>query len=585
MNLARRTNVTTSAATAVVLATAGGLLTAVAATPASAATSCNSPVYKRQFFSNATFSGTPKKTDCDASIAENWGAGSPATGLPKDNFGVRWTLTRDFGSGGPFALTAVAQDGIRVYIDGTRKVDLWKNVSSTQTKKVNITIPSGKHTLRVDYANWTGNANVNFAYAPRTSAAVDRVKPLAPTALSLSYNKSTGRAKLTWAKNKEMDLAGYRIYRRLNGTSFGSTPLATTASPSYTDTNLPLTGASYFYEVRAYDKAGNESGGTADKSVVTVDRTAPAAPQSPAIVNESELNGLRLSWSSVEGAASYRVYRAVGAQGRLFEVARTNKASYLDTSVVEGVAYRYRVSAVDAAGNESARSVAVDGKHDDHTAPPAVTGLKATPTEYGFKLSWDANRASDLARYAVYAGELVDGKDSTGAPTGQKVCSAGLLKYVNADTTSYSYLTRPNGEQACFFVDALDGGWNSVYTETGAAPTVVATELNTTPTVATPPGSPLHVTAVPTEGNRANQVFWTGLDANSPQAAGGYRVYRWNATTSTYERIATLGKTAIVYVDTASKPGTTSYYWVKAVAADGTESLPAGDWAVNAPAN
>lgn len=178
-------------------------------------------------------------------------------------------------------------------------------------------------------------------------------------------------------------------------------------------------------------------------------------------------------------------------------------------------------------------------------------------------------------------GELVEDK-----ATGEKVCSAaGPVKYVKADTTSYSYLTRPNGEQACLFVDALDGAWNSVYTETGTAPTVVATELNTTPGVATPPGSPLHVIADSTEGAGANQLFWSGLDANSPQAAGGYRVYHWNATASAYEKIATLANTASAYVDAGVKPGTTSYYWVTAVAADGTESVPAGDWAINAPVN
>lgn len=214
---------TRAATTALVLATTGALL-GTATPAASAATTCAAPAYQRQSFANTTFSGTPKKTDCDASIAENWGAGSPAPGLPKDNFGVRWTVTRDFGSGGPFTLSATAQDGIRVYVDGNRKVDLWRNVSATVRKTVNVTIPAGKHTLRVDYANWTGNANVNFTYAPRTATAIDRVKPLTPTGLSVTYDKTTGKAKLTWAKNKEMDLAGYRIYRRLNGTSFGSTP-------------------------------------------------------------------------------------------------------------------------------------------------------------------------------------------------------------------------------------------------------------------------------------------------------------------------------------------------------------------------
>ncbi|MDN3026492.1 cellulose 1,4-beta-cellobiosidase, partial [Streptomyces sp. S.PB5] len=67
MNPARRT--TAAIATATVLTTAGTLLTI---TPASAATTCASPVFKRQFFANTTFSGTPKKTDCDNAIDQNW---------------------------------------------------------------------------------------------------------------------------------------------------------------------------------------------------------------------------------------------------------------------------------------------------------------------------------------------------------------------------------------------------------------------------------------------------------------------------------------------------------------------------------
>ncbi|WP_329186533.1 hypothetical protein [Actinacidiphila glaucinigra] len=43
-------------ATALVLAAAGGLLTAAAA-PASAAVSCASPVFERQFFANTTAHG------------------------------------------------------------------------------------------------------------------------------------------------------------------------------------------------------------------------------------------------------------------------------------------------------------------------------------------------------------------------------------------------------------------------------------------------------------------------------------------------------------------------------------------------
>ncbi|MGY5044534.1 PA14 domain-containing protein [Streptomyces sp. 900105755] len=129
---------TTLQATAVVLATTAGLLTTVAVPTASAATTCASPVFKRQLFANTTFKGTPKKTACDSAIDESW-SGAPASGLPKDNFGVRWSVTRDFGSGGPFALAASGLDGIRVYLDGVRKIDLWKNTTKTVTKTVNAT--------------------------------------------------------------------------------------------------------------------------------------------------------------------------------------------------------------------------------------------------------------------------------------------------------------------------------------------------------------------------------------------------------------------------------------------------------------
>ncbi|MDX3453772.1 PA14 domain-containing protein [Streptomyces sp. ME02-8801-2C] len=577
MNLARRTNVTTSAATAVVLATAGGLLTAAAATPASAATSCNSPIYKRQFFSNATFSGTPKKTDCDASIAENWGTNAPTAGLPKDNFSVRWTVTRDFGSGGPFALVAAAQDGIRVYIDGTRKIDLWKNVSSTVKKTVNVTVPSGKHTLRIDYANWNGNANVNFAYAPRTSATVDRVKPLVPTAPTVTYDKTTGKAKLTWAKNKEMDLAGYRIYRRLNGTPFGNTPLATTTATTYTDSTVPKTGQTYAYEIRAHDKAGNQSAGTADLTVTTVDKTPWAAPARPTVT--SEYRGLRIGWKGVTGAASYRVYRSTSWGGRYTRVGSTNQLSYLDTSATERVPYFYSVTSLDSAGNESARSLVGEGTREDLTPPPAVTGLKATPTEYGFKLHWDANPAADLYRYVVYAGDLL-------REEGQQFCvDVHQVKWLSPNTTSYAYATGPDGEERCLFVDALDTKWNSHYEWTRSPNIVIATELDTTPSVPTPEGSPLSLAVWEEVGSEGIELTWGGLPQGSPLDAAGYRIYRWNPATTTYEKIADWESDIHQYFDTSAKPGTASYYWVTAVAADGTESLPAGDWTVTAPAN
>ncbi|MFD5424838.1 hypothetical protein [Streptomyces sp. NPDC127084] len=109
------------------------------------------------------------------------------------------------------------------------------------------------------------------------------------------------------------------------------------------------------------------------------------------------------------------------------------------------------------------------------------------------------------------------------------------------------------------------------------------TELDTTPSVPTPEGSPLYVSAEPAAAGGGNLVAWHGLDASSPEAAGGWRVYRWNPATASYEKLVELPAGAADYLDTGAERGTTSYYWVTAVAADGTESLPGSGWAVSAP--
>ncbi|MFC9245192.1 fibronectin type III domain-containing protein [Streptomyces sp. NPDC057136] len=336
-----------SVSTAVVIATASGILAAV---PASAAVTCTSPVFKRQFFANTTFSGTPKKTDCDSVINQSWGTGAPAAGLPYNNFGVRWTVTRDFGSGGPFTLAAEARDGIRVYIDGVRKINLWRNVSTAVRTTVNVTVPSGKHTLRVDYVNWTGSADVKLTYAPRTSATVDKVQPLAPTGATAAYNASTLKATLTWAKNKEMDLAGYRVYRRLQGTS-AYILAATTTGTSYTGAP-PATGQIFYYEVRAYDKAGNTSTGSTDQPVRTADKTPPSRTVATVVMGTDRTReSFVVTWKPVADAAQYRVLRIVSGHSTWTEVARTTGTTLTDYVPATGSSVRYRVETYDAAGN------------------------------------------------------------------------------------------------------------------------------------------------------------------------------------------------------------------------------------------
>ncbi|MFF0080055.1 PA14 domain-containing protein [Streptomyces canus] len=534
MKSARRTT-----ATAVVLAGAGTLVTLTAG-PAPAAVSCASPVFTRQFYANTSLSGTPKKTDCDTAIDQSW-SGAPVSGLPKDNFGVRWTVTRDFGSGGPFALGATGLDGIRVYVDGVRKIDSWKNVSTTVKKTANVTIPSGRHTLRVDYANWTGAAKVKVTYAPRTSADVDKVKPLVPTGTSVSYDKATGKAKVTWAKNKEMDLAGYRVYRRLKGTSFGTKPLTTTTSTSVTDSALPVTGDTYYYEVRAYDKAGNESGGTADQAVVTADRTAPAPPTG--VRADVVVGSVRLGWDAVGTTNTYRVYRAAAPEGPFQQITESlDDTSYRDTSADIHQRWYYRVTTSDTAGNESGPSTTADTGVPDTTPPTRVTGVTAEGTTAGNAVRWQA--VADAEHYEVWAAP--DGESDPDGPT-------------TVFGTSYNDQWAAVATAVTYRVQAVDAFGN-------AAP--ASEPLTAVRPAAGDSAAPTGVTGTPRDGS--TDIAWEfGVDG----ARYGYRLYRRAAASEAWTRLGDSSTTALLFSDLQAPQGTADYY-VVTLDAQGHESAP-----------
>jgi fibronectin type 3 domain-containing protein len=334
-----------------------------------------------------------------------------------DNFGVRWTVTRNFGSGGPFTFTTAVRDGVRVYLDGKRKIDLWKDVTATRKKTVNVTVPKGKHTIRVDFVAFKGKANISFAYAPRTSASVDKVKPLAPTGLGATYSASTLKARLTWSGNHEMDLAGYRVYRRLTtGTAWtkvSGTALVTSAG--WTDTP-PATGAKYVYAIVAVDKAGNASAKSGTGTVTSTDKTAPAVPTGVSVTSAKDTGRAAVSWAANTDAdlAGYRVYRRAGTGTTWTRVSGTallTSLTYTDTPPATGETYSYAVTTVDTSGNESAKSTESSAASADRTPPGVPADVTVTYSDSTGRalVKWSAVTDPGFQTYRVYRRTGTDG--------------------------------------------------------------------------------------------------------------------------------------------------------------------------------
>ncbi|MEU1268234.1 PA14 domain-containing protein [Streptomyces sp. NPDC005799] len=540
------------------------------------------PVFLRQYFANTTLTGTPKRTDTDTAISENWGSNSPGvSGVGKDNFGVRWQITRDFGSGGPFEFTASGQDGIRVYLDGVRKIDLWKNGTTTVSKAVTLTIPRGTHVLRVDYVNWTGSAAVKFAYTPGASGS-DNVAPLAPTGEKVVYDEDTDSATLTWAPNKEMDLASYpyQVYRQIADDGWIS--MGASNKTTWTDREVPRDGRTRQYVVQATDRVGNVSERTPVLTVTPPDAIVPTAPVLAVSHKVGTASSLDISWDQpsertqheLRNGGTLNIYRStsdtLGHNPELVATVTAASASVEDYAdelpAFDGTTYTYAAVVTDAAGNVSPMSEPVTVTPDS-VAPPALTGLTATPRADGVVLSWDVPAESGLRYVAARVVQRLDGSihyDSTG-------CHDAASTAPDKDVPNALLCAGPlDGETVTFFVAAVDRWDNHI--AWADAPTVTVTEPDNRPDDARGDDTGSLTIVAPDTVGALGHVQWTCDDETLCAGITEYHVDSWNPSTHTYEPASTVAssKGPLYKSDVRVALGDTTYFRITGVLADGT---------------
>lgn len=139
-------------------------LLALMSCPVVGAYACNAPVgrFCVDFFKGRNLEGNPVVSRTVPYIKYNWASRSPMRTLPYDDFSARWQGYFPFEEG-TYEFRGVADEGIRIKIDGRMVLDLWEGASGKKGA-VTVTLGKGNHLVEVEYFEATGMANLEVAW-------------------------------------------------------------------------------------------------------------------------------------------------------------------------------------------------------------------------------------------------------------------------------------------------------------------------------------------------------------------------------------------------------------------------------------
>lgn len=124
--------------------------------------------WQGQYFNNRYLSGAPLLVRYDPELAFNWGWGSPDPGLPADDFSARWQR-EIYTNQGRYRVSARADDGVRVLIDGQPVIDQWRITSPTDYT-AEVVLDTGWHGVVVEYFEASQGAELKVDIQPSAAA-------------------------------------------------------------------------------------------------------------------------------------------------------------------------------------------------------------------------------------------------------------------------------------------------------------------------------------------------------------------------------------------------------------------------------
>ncbi|WP_144941335.1 fibronectin type III domain-containing protein [Paenibacillus sp. 32O-W] len=315
----------------------------------------------------------------------------------------------------PSATDNVRVTGYRIYVDDVE----YKTAGNENALIVNGLTAETSYTFKVTAYDEAGNESAELSASVKTLPQPTEPDTEAPqwsddSELAVSDVTQTS-VKLSWpSATDNVGVTGYRIcadeveYKTAGGNENAIIVTGLTAETSYA------------FKVTAYDEAGNESAALTALAKTLPQPTEPdtEAPQwsddSELAVSDVTQTSVKLSWPSATdnvGVTGYRIY----VDDVEYKTAGGNENALIVNGLTAETSYRFKVTAYDEAGNESAELSASaktlpQPMEPDTEAPRWPDGSELTVsdiTQTSVKLTWpSAIDNVGVTGYRIYVDEV-----------------------------------------------------------------------------------------------------------------------------------------------------------------------------------
>lgn len=290
-----------------------------------------------------------------------------------------------------------------------------KNICSGSLNPKSVTFSSNQfkhgHYYAVIAVDHAGNHN---ASTKKLFLSKDNQPPLPPTGLT-AWIDTIGNTLLSWSKNNEDDIQGYRVYiSNLQDGHYHEI----TAHP-VNDTfflhqySVNTLQRRIYFSVSAIDLRGNYSQHARPHAIEIPDRIPP----SPPVFNHSltDHRKITICWihSSSEDVINHQLQRAVflpdGEVQEWQTIGNTidnqhTTSCFQDTSITPGIHFKYRIVVSDASGNSNTSDeLYVEALRQRPS--PCLLGVRVESEQNSgmILLEWDTPLQTQAARYVIYS--------------------------------------------------------------------------------------------------------------------------------------------------------------------------------------